>query len=81
MTLTETNDTVTRFSRAARRAVENRDWATVIACASEIQRLDPDNAEGWFLGGLAVKVEKKPLNRKPSFRTTIITIMIFTQAG
>ncbi|RPH97500.1 MAG: sulfotransferase family protein [Lysobacterales bacterium] len=71
MTLTETNDTVTRFSRAARRAVENRDWATVIACASEIQRLDPDNAEGWFLGGLAVKVEKKPLKAIAAFEKTL----------
>lgn len=65
------NDAVTRFSRAGRRAVEHRDWSTVEFCAREIQRLDPSNAEGWFFGGLAVKVEKKPLKAIEMFEKVL----------
>jgi tetratricopeptide (TPR) repeat protein len=52
---------------AARRAVEARDWAVVDACASEILRREPDSAEGYFLDGLARKVQKKPLKAIEAF--------------
>jgi tetratricopeptide (TPR) repeat protein len=49
------NDRLLRLSATARRAVRAKDWATVNACAREILKENRDNAEGWFLSGLAEK--------------------------
>ena len=65
------NPGITRFSRIGRRAVEARDWPTVEACATEIQRLDPDSPEGWFLRGLAEKVRTHPLESIAAFEKTL----------
>lgn len=60
MTDNSESSTIAHFSTAARRAVESRDWRTVGLCATEIQRRAPDDPEGHFLAGLAVKAERKP---------------------
>ncbi len=62
---------ISRLSNAARGAVEAREWAAVGHCASEILRLDPESAEGHFLAGLAMKVERKPLRAIETFERVL----------
>jgi len=52
---------------AARRAVAAREWAVVAAGATEILRREPSSAEGHFLHGLVLKVQKKPLQAIEAF--------------
>jgi tetratricopeptide (TPR) repeat protein len=49
------NDSLSRLSAVARRAVQAKDWATVNTCARDILKKNRKNAEGWFLSGLAEK--------------------------
>jgi len=60
-----------RISVIGRRAIEARDWPTVAACAQELQKLAPDNPEGWFLGGLTIKAERKPLKAIEAFEKAL----------
>ena len=53
-------DYIQQFSITARKAVQARDWATVRACAKEIIGRQRDNAEGYFLQGLAEKAANRP---------------------
>lgn len=65
------NSELSRISTTARRAVEAREWAIVTACASEILRREPGNAEGNFLDGLSWKVQKKPLRAIEAFEKAL----------
>lgn len=65
------NSELERFSVTARRAVEAREWGVVDACASEILRREPANAEGHFLDGLARKVQNKPLRAIEAFEKAL----------
>lgn len=51
---------VDRISAAARQAATTGDWHRVNLCALEIQRLQPNNAEGPFLLGLVRKAAAEP---------------------
>jgi tetratricopeptide (TPR) repeat protein len=65
------NADINRLSTFGRRAVEARDWPTVESCAAEIQRLDPNSPEGWFLRGLAEKVQTRPLKSIEAFEKAL----------
>ena len=71
MNQSATNTDITRLSAIGRRAVEARDWPTVDSCAAEIQRLDPASPEGWFLRGLAEKVQTRPLKSIEAFEKVL----------
>lgn len=71
METTAPNNQVSRLSSAARRAIELRDWSVVGQCAAEILRLDPDSAEGYFLTGLARKVDRKPAKAIEAFERAL----------
>jgi tetratricopeptide (TPR) repeat protein len=47
------SDDIARLSRTARGAVRARDWATVRRCARKILKTHRNDAEGYFLDGLA----------------------------
>jgi len=53
-------DYIQQVSITARKAVQARDWSTVRACAKEIIGRQRDNAEGYFLQGLAEKAANRP---------------------
>lgn len=65
------NPDLSRLSVIGRRAVGARDWQTVDSCATEIQRLDPNSPEGWFLRGLADKVQTRPLKSIEAFEKAL----------
>ena len=50
----------TQLSNVARQAVATKDWARVSACAMEIRRHAPGDAEGPFLMGLVQKAAGQP---------------------
>ncbi|GBL06121.1 sulfotransferase [Glaciecola sp. KUL10] len=49
-----------QLSQHARHAVQRKDWANVHAIASHIQVNFPQQAEGYFLAGLAQKAARRP---------------------
>ena len=55
------------ISKAARRAAQSHDWATVETCANEILRRAPASAEGHFLTGLVHKASRRPALAVRSF--------------
>ena len=53
-------DYIQKVSITARKAAQAGDWVTVKACAKEIIGRQRDNAEGYFLQGLAEKAANRP---------------------
>jgi thioredoxin-like negative regulator of GroEL len=60
-----------QVSLTARQAIRANDWATVDACAREILRRAPGDAEGHFLAGLVHKASRKPLLALQSFEKAL----------
>ncbi|NNK31752.1 MAG: tetratricopeptide repeat protein [Xanthomonadales bacterium] len=65
-----TND-LNQLSRAARRAVELRDWAQVANFANEIIRHHPGSSEGFFLAGIAERVQKRHRRAMEAFERAL----------
>ncbi len=53
------SDDLARLSKAARQAVQGKDWATVATLARKIQKHYKKNPEGYFLHGLADKAAQR----------------------
>ncbi|MCB1694288.1 MAG: sulfotransferase, partial [Pseudomonadales bacterium] len=66
-----TNPDIQQLSHAARRAVEQQNWPMVDACAGELMRRAPDNAEGYFLAGLIQKVSQRPARAVEAFEKAL----------
>jgi tetratricopeptide (TPR) repeat protein len=62
---------ISRFSQAARRAVQTGDWETVAACADQILQRNRSSAEGYFLTGLVERVLEKPVKARQAFEKAL----------
>ncbi len=60
-----------QISAIARRAVQAKDWATVSACASKLQKQNKKNPEGYFLSGLVEKAASRTKKATAAFSKTI----------
>jgi len=60
-----------QLSELARKAVRKQDWETVSACANSIVLNDPDNAEGYFLTGLAERISNRPVRAGEAFEKAL----------
>jgi len=54
------NTRISKLILTSRQARKNRDWAAVSACADQLISLAPEIAEGYFLRGLAARVNNQP---------------------
>jgi tetratricopeptide (TPR) repeat protein len=59
------------LSARARAAAQDGGWRTVQACAAEILRQRPNDAEGHFLAGLAARGMNRPGEAVAAFRRTL----------
>ena len=62
---------IANLSNAARQAIARRDWATVTACANGILQRSPNEAEGFFLLGMAEKAAERPRNAVEAFEKVL----------
>lgn len=62
---------IENLSLAGRRAMSQQDWATVHVCANGILRRDQDNAEGFFLLGIAEKAAEHPKRAAAAFEAVL----------
>jgi tetratricopeptide (TPR) repeat protein len=61
------SDSFVTISRAARSAAQAKDWTIVESCAAEIIRRGENDAEGYFLLGLASKASGRHVNAVAAF--------------
>ena len=62
---------IENLSLAGRRAMSQQDWATVHVCANGILRRDENNAEGFFLLGIAEKAAEHPKRAAAAFEAVL----------
>jgi tetratricopeptide (TPR) repeat protein len=65
------NNSLEQVSAAARRAIQQQDWATVSACSNEILRNDGDSAEGYFLAGVVERAARHPAMAAQAFERSL----------
>jgi len=65
------SESLAGLSATARKAAQDRDWATVDVCAKEILKRNRRSPEGYFLSGLTEKVSRRPKKAAEAFEKAL----------
>lgn len=65
------SDEAKRLKTKAMQAHRARDWAMVAACAAGLQKIDSEDADGFFLAGLAARASSQPRKATEAFEKAL----------